>query len=122
MAGTPTIEALLAEWIAAFNSADLDKHMACYTPDATLFGSTDELQVGREAVRTYFAGRGPDVKVARYGMPLVRHVTPDVASTAGHVDFTNGGEAMPYRMTWLLVRSDGNWQIAQHHGSPRRGN
>ena len=44
---TPTIETLLAEWIAAFNSHDLDAHMELYTEDATLFGSVDELQVGR---------------------------------------------------------------------------
>lgn len=121
MTDTSTIEALLAKWIAAFNSGDLDEHMECYTPEATLFGSTDELQVGRDAVRAYFAGRGPEVKVARYDMPLVRHVAPDVASTAGHVDFTDDGKPMPYRMTWLLVREGGNWRIAQHHGSPRRG-
>lgn len=121
MADTQTIETLLAEWIAAFNSHDLDRHMACYTPEATLFGAVDELQVGRQAVRAYFAGRGPGVRVVRYDMPLVRHVAPDVVSTAGHVDFADGDQPMPYRMTWLLVRTDGNWRIAQHHGSPRRG-
>jgi ketosteroid isomerase-like protein len=46
-------------------------------------------------------------------------VTPDVVATAAHVDFADGDELMPYRMTWLLVKQGDNWRIAQHHGSPR---
>ena len=42
-----------------------------------------------------------------------------VAVTAGHVDFADGDQPMPYRVTWVLAKRDGNWQIAQHHGSPR---
>ena len=48
MTATPTLETLLAEWIAAFNAHDLDRHMQLYTEDAILFGSVDELQNGRE--------------------------------------------------------------------------
>ena len=60
MTATPTFEGLLKEWIEAFNSHDLDRHMALYTEDATLFGSVDELQVGRDAIRTYFGKRPLD--------------------------------------------------------------
>lgn len=121
MTGTPTIESLLAQWIEAFNSRDLDRHMALYTEDATLFGAVDALQVGREAIRSYFEKRGPDVRVAAYPMPRVAELGSDQAVTAGHVEFEDGASPMPYRMTWALVRKDGNWRIAQHHGSPRRG-
>ena len=121
MADTPTIESLLEQWIAAFNAHDLDRHMALYTENAMLFGSVDELQDGRAAIRRYFGGRGPGVHVARYGTPLVRHLSDDVAVTAAHVDFADGETPMPYRVSWTLVRRDGNWLIAQHHGSPRRG-
>ncbi len=121
MTETPTVGDLLAQWIDAFNSHDLDRHMALYTQDATLFGSVDELQLGREAIRSYFAGRGPDMRVKSYPMPHVRMLTHDFAATAGHVDFADGDVASPYRMTWLLVRQGGNWKITQHHGSPRRG-
>jgi uncharacterized protein (TIGR02246 family) len=121
MAQTSTPEALLAEWIAAFNAYDLDRHMRLYMENATLFGSTDELQVGREAIRAYFAKRPPTVRVVSYPMPRVTPVSPDLALTAGHVEFALGDEPMPYRMTWVLVRQDGQWRIAQHHGSPRLG-
>lgn len=121
MTATPTVESLLAQWIEAFNSHDLDSHMELYTEDATLFGSVDQLQVGRDAIRGYFGGRGPNVRVKSYPMPQVRQIAADVVVTAGHVDFADGEKPSPYRMTWVLVRRDGNWRITQHHGSPRRG-
>ena len=118
MPQTPTVELLHAAWVAAFNR-DLDAHMALYTDDATLFGSKPELSVGRAAIRAYFAALGPQVSVRRYPMPRVVYLPPDVAASAGHVDFADGETVMPYRMTWMLVRQAGNWRIAQHHGSPR---
>jgi len=121
MAATLTIESLHQQWVEAFNAHDLDRHMALYLPDALLFGAVDELQVGRAAIRLYFSKRSPLMRVARYDMPKVQVLAPDVAATAGHVDFADGAEAVPYRMTWALFRLDGNWRIAQHHGSPRRG-
>lgn len=120
MPGTPTVDSLLSQWIDAFNAHDLDRHMALYAEDAMLFGSTDTLQDGRDNIRAYFAGRGPGVRVARYHMPLVRHLGDDIAVTAAHVDFADGDTPMPYRVTWTLKRDGGNWRIVQHHGSPRR--
>jgi uncharacterized protein (TIGR02246 family) len=119
MTATPTVESLHAQWVEAFNSHDLNRHMDLYAEDAILFGAVDELQDGRTAIRNYFGGRGPGVRVKSYPMPQVRKVTADVAVTAGHVDFADDGTPSPYRMTWVLVRRDGNWKIAQHHGSPR---
>jgi uncharacterized protein (TIGR02246 family) len=121
MIDTPTVESLLARWIEAFNAHDLDRHLELYTEDATLFGSVDELQKGRTAIRSYFARLSPSVRVAAYPMPHVRQIGDDVAVTAGHVDFADGDQPSPYRMTWVLVRQAGNWRITQHHGSPRSG-
>lgn len=121
MTHTPTIDSLIAAWIEAFNAHDLERHMALYTPDAVLFGAVDALQDGREAIRAYFGGRGPEVRVRAYPEPQIRHVAVGVAVTAGPVDFADGDTPMPYRLTWTVVREDGNWRIAQHHGSPRRG-
>lgn len=120
MTATPTVESLHTQWVDAFNSHDLDRHMDLYTEDAMLFGSVDELQQDRNAIRAYFGKRPPGIRVKTYSMPLVRYPTADVAVTGGHVDFADGSELMPYRMTWVLVRRNGNWKIAQHHGSPRR--
>jgi uncharacterized protein (TIGR02246 family) len=116
---TPTIESLLEQWIAAFNAHDLESHLALYTEDATLFGAVPDLQIGRDAIRTYFGHRGPKVHVANYPLPHIVMISDNVASTAAHVDFADGDEPMPYRVTWMLVKQKGDWKIAQHHGSPR---
>ncbi|MCX7305838.1 MAG: SgcJ/EcaC family oxidoreductase [Hyphomicrobiales bacterium] len=121
MNATPTVETLLSEWIAAFNAHDLDRHMALYMEDAILFGSVDELQKGRARIRDYFGGRPAGMRVAAYPMPEVRQLTSDVAVTSGHVIFADGDKPSPYRMTWALVKKNGDWKIAQHHGSPQFG-
>jgi uncharacterized protein (TIGR02246 family) len=119
MPQTPTIEALLAAWIAAFNAHDLDAHASLYTEDAMLFGSRPDLSIGRAAIREYFAKRGPGVHVERYHKPHVVQLSPEAAATAAHMDFADGEIPSPYRVTWMLVKRGGNWLIAQHHGSPR---
>ncbi len=119
MPHTPTIEALHAAWIEAFNARDLDRHAALYTQDAMLFGSKADLSAGRAAIRAYFAARGPDVRVSHYPLPRIVQLSADTAATAAHVEFADGAKPMPYRLTWMLVKQDGNWRIAQHHGSPR---
>ncbi len=119
-AKTPTVEDLHAQWVAAFNSHDLDVHMDLYREDATLFGAVDELKIGRAAIRDYFGGRPPEIRVRKYVMPRVAYLSPDVAVTAGHVDFAIGDKLDPYRMTWVLTRGEHGWRIAQHHGSPRK--
>ncbi len=121
MTRTPTIEALHASWVAAFNSHDLDAHMSLYAEEATLFGSVDELQIGRAAIREYFGNRAADVRVKDYPLPRIAMLGEDTAVTAGHVDFAEGDRPSPYRMTWVLTRRNGDWRIIQHHGSPRRG-
>ena len=119
MPQTPTIEALVAAWVEAFNKHDLDTHVGLYTEDATLFGSRADLSIGRQAIRAYFSRLGSGVHVQRYHKPHVVQLTPEVAASAAYVDFADGETPSPYRMTWMLVKRDGNWPIAQHHGSPR---
>lgn len=121
MTDAPTIESLIAEWVDAFNAHDLARHVQLYTEDATLFGSTDDLQQGRAAIRSYFAGRPPGARVHHYPPPVITLIGETAATTAAHVDFADGATLMPYRLTWTLVRQAGNWKIAQHHGSPRSG-
>ena len=119
IASTPTTDSLIAAWVEAFNSRDLNAHIALYTEEATLFGSRPALSIGREAIRAYFATLGPEVRVVRYHTPHVTHPTAKTAAIAAYVDFADGAVPSPYRMTWMVVQRDGDWRIAQHHGSPR---
>jgi uncharacterized protein (TIGR02246 family) len=119
MPETPTIEALHAAWVDAFNRHDLEAHGALYTADAMMFGSTPDLVLGREGVRAYFAKRPPGMQVRNYPLPRISQLTPESAATAAYVDFADGDKVFPFRITWMLVKRNGNWLIAQHHGSPR---
>jgi uncharacterized protein (TIGR02246 family) len=119
MTRTPTIEALRAAWIEAFNNRDLETHARLYTADATLFGSRAALSIGRAAIRDYFARLGEGVRVKRYHDPHIVKLGADIAAASGYVDFADGETPSPYRMTWMLVKHEGDWLIAQHHGSPR---
>ena len=83
MAGTPTIDDLIAQWSEAVNARDLDRHMALYTPDAMLFGAVDALQDGREAIRGYSANRGLGVRAKSYPSPRVLEISDGVAATGG---------------------------------------
>ena len=62
-----------------------------------------------------------DVDVALDDFPPqeVHRSGPDTIIAAGYWRFLFGGEARPYRLTWTIVRSDGQWLIAAHHASPR---
>lgn len=119
MSPTPTLDSLRTQWVDAFNSHDLDTHVGLYTPDAMLFGSHDEMYRGQEGVRRYFGGQPALASVRSYPAPVVVQISEDVAVTAGYIDFADGEMLLPYRLTWTVVRLDGNWRIAQHHGAPR---
>ena len=57
---TEDASAVIDQWVAAFNSGDVEKMVATYAPDATLYGTLNpNLASGHEALRTYF---GPPAK------------------------------------------------------------
>lgn len=120
MISTPTIESVHAQWVTAYNTHDLDLHVALYTEDATLFGGRPDLMFGHEGIRAYFSQFGEQDRVNAFPAPHVVMIRDDIAALSGYVDFFDNGQIVPYRMTWLLVKQNGDWKIAQHHGSPRR--
>ena len=106
-------------WSRAFAARDIDAIVSLYSEDALLFGSTPDLFLGREGVRAYFAGLRADVALDDFPRQDVHRSGPDTIIAAGYWRFFFGGEARPYRLTWTIVRSDGEWRIAAHHASPR---
>lgn len=82
---------------------------------------------GREEVRDYFArafeGKYKNTQVM--GKPIsIRVLGPDVAillSQGGVLEAgeTEVSEAGAIRASWLVVRRDGQWQLAAYQNSPR---
>lgn len=56
----PTAATVVAEQVDAFNARDLDRFLATYAADAVVTGVTPEPLVGRDALRTFYAGRFED--------------------------------------------------------------
>jgi uncharacterized protein (TIGR02246 family) len=107
-----------AQWEQVYNSGDADKFVALYTKDATLFGSTSQLFNGSEGVRAYYSKIPPGIKV-KMGDQQAIAVGSNVLLSSGFADFTlKNGTVIPYRLTLALVKVDGRWLVAQHHGSP----
>src|SRR5882724_5503658 len=107
-----------AQWEQVYNSGDADKFVALYTKDAMLFGSTAQLFTGPEGVRTYFSKLPPGIKT-KMGDQQAIAVGPNVLLSSGFADFTlKDGTVLPFRLTFAIVKVDGQWLIAQHHGSP----
>jgi len=107
-----------AQWEQVYNSGDADKFVALYTRDATLFGSTAQLFSGPDGVRAYFSKLPPGIK-AKMGEQQAIAVGSNVLLSSGFAEFTlKDGTVIPYRLTLALVKVDGQWLIAQHHGSP----
>jgi ketosteroid isomerase-like protein len=89
-----------------------------YTKDAMMFGSTAQLFTGTDGVRTYFSKLPAGIKVKMGNQQAIAH-GPDLLFSSGFADFTlANGTVLPYRLTLALVKVDGKWLVAQHHGSP----
>lgn len=107
-----------AQWEQVYNSGDIDKFVALYTKDATLFGSTPQLFTGSDGVRVYYSKLPPGIKV-KMGDQRAIAVGSNVLLSSGFADFTlKDGTVIPFRLTLALEKVDGQWLIAQHHGSP----
>jgi hypothetical protein len=113
--------ALRRKWQDIFNAGQIEPLLLLYAPDGHLFGSQAELYAGRDNIRTYFANLPlsdfiGDMKDHSAIMP-----TENVLISSGFVDFARRGrQVVPFRLSLTWVRMQGDWLIAQHHGSARR--
>jgi len=110
--------AVRATWEQTFNSGDADKIATLYTKNAMMFGSTAQLFTGADGVRMYFSQLPAGTKVKMGEQQAIAH-GPDLLFSSGFANFTlSDGTVLPYRLTLALVKVDGKWLVAQHHGSP----
>jgi len=69
-----------------------------------------------QVVEAVAAGAMDDVRVVADDVDI--HVEGDVAWAEGHGRFMRaGGGERSARMTWVLVREDGQWKFVQSHAS-----
>lgn len=110
--------AVRANWEKVYNAGNVDAFVALYTPDAHLFGSTPQLATGADGVRGYFTKLPPGIQV-KMGDQKAIAAGPNVLLSSGFAEFSlKNGTVLPFRLTFAMVKIDGKWLIAQHHGSP----
>lgn len=117
------VSAIIAKWCAGFERLDAETLGLLYSRNAFFFGSNPNLYRGRDGVAAYFNGLPrwtsqraafSEVMAAEIGRDLI-----NMAATASF--FLDGGETptLAVKITWVMVREDGDWKIASHHVSSK---
>jgi uncharacterized protein (TIGR02246 family) len=116
------VSGIIARWAAAFTRLDAKTLASLYSKNAFFFGSNPKLYRGTDGVQAYFEG------LPRWSTPTVQfadvntiNAAPDVINVAGTANFMveAGVEPLTVKITWVIVREDGEWKIASHHVSSK---
>ncbi len=116
------VSTVIAKWCAGFAALDATALSSLYAKDAFFFGSNPKLYRGRDGVADYVNGlprwRSP---TATFSDVVSAQVAPDVVNMGALVTFDLAGQRpeLVVKMSWVLVREDGDWKIANHHASSR---
>jgi ketosteroid isomerase-like protein len=114
------VPTIIEKWCAGFARLDAQALSSLYSKSAFFFGSNPRLYRGREGVADYFDGlprwRSPS---AAFSQVLALHVGPDLINMAATVTFDLAGEreGLVVKMSWVILREDGDWKILNHHAS-----
>jgi uncharacterized protein (TIGR02246 family) len=116
------VSGIMGQWAAAFTKLDAATLASLYSRNAFFFGSNPRLYRGRDGVQAYFDG------LPRWSSPSVQftdvstaQAAPDVINVAGTATFLvePGAEPLTVKITWVIVREDGEWKIVSHHVSSK---
>jgi uncharacterized protein (TIGR02246 family) len=117
-----TVSGIIEKWSAGFGKLDADALASLYSKNAFFFGSNPSLYRGQEGVAAYFNA------LPRWHSPAVEfsdvratQVNADLINVAGMASFVvgDGAEPLSVKITWVIVREDGDWRIVSHHVSSR---
>lgn len=114
------VSGIMEKWAAAFTRLDAAALASLYSKNAFFFGSNPTFYRGNDGVKAYFEGlprwQSPSVEFADV---RTAQATPDLINVAGIATFTIEHDAEPLvvKLTWVIVREDGDWKIVSHHVS-----
>jgi uncharacterized protein (TIGR02246 family) len=116
------VSGIIERWSAAFYKLDADALASLYSQSAFFFGSNPRLYRGKDGVAAYFNG------LPRWSSPAVQFIDvvtatagADVINVAGTASFVvePGAPTLSVKITWVIVREDGDWKIVSHHVSSK---
>ncbi|MEH2501806.1 uncharacterized protein (TIGR02246 family) [Bradyrhizobium sp. AZCC 1578] len=121
-AADDAVSTIIEKWSAAFRKLDADALAALYSRHALFYGSNPTLYRGSEGVVAYFNAlprwRAPTVQFTDV---MIAQVSSDLINFAGIANFDLGEEVSPLsvKITWVILREDGDWKIVSHHVSSK---
>jgi ketosteroid isomerase-like protein len=116
------VSGITAKWAAEFSKLDAKALASLYSKHAFFFGSNPNLYRGNNGVQAYFEGlprwRSPSVQFADVKTVQAASDLINVAGTANFV-VEEKAEPLVVKITWVIVREDGDWKIVSHHVSSK---
>ena len=111
---------IIANWSAAFANLDADALSSLYSKHALFYGSNPTLYRGRDGVKSYFAGLPHwDSKSVAFTDVSTDSAGPDLVNMAGTANFSVDGSPLTVKITWVIIRAEGDWKIVSHHVSSK---
>lgn len=116
------VSAIIAKWCAGFATLDAAALSSLYAKNAFFFGSNPKLYRGRDGVAAYFNGlprwRKPS---AVFSEVSAAPAGPGLINMGATITFDLAGErdALVVKMSWVIMREDGDWKIVNHHASSK---
>jgi uncharacterized protein (TIGR02246 family) len=116
------VSGIMERWAAHFSKLNADTQASLYSKNALFFGSKPTLYRGQDGVASYFKGlpkwRSREVQFTDV---VVVPAGDDVINVAGIANFVidEGATNLSVKITWVIVREDGDWKIVSHHVSSR---
>jgi len=116
------VAGIMGKWAVAFSKLDAKALASLYSKNAFFFGSNPSFYRGKDGVQAYFEG------LPRWQSPSVQftdvrtaQASPDLINVAGTASFVVERDAEPLvvKITWVIVREDGDWKIVSHHVSSK---
>jgi uncharacterized protein (TIGR02246 family) len=116
------VSGIMARWAENFSKFDADVQASLYSKNALFFGSKPTLYRGRDGVASYFNGLPKwRSRQVQFTDVVVVPAGDDVINVAGIANFVidEGATNLSVKITWVIVREDGDWKIVSHHVSSR---
>jgi ketosteroid isomerase-like protein len=116
------VSGIMERWAENFSRFDTDAQASLYSKNALFFGSNPTLYRSRDGVASYFKALPKwRSRQVRFADVVAVAVNPDVINVGGIANFVadEGAINLSVKITWVIVREDGDWKIVSHHVSSK---
>ena len=116
------VSGIMAKWADNFSKFDAEAQASLYSKNALFFGSKPTLYRGQDGVASYFNGLAKwSSRDVTFTDVVAVPAGNDVINVAGIANFVidKGATNLSVKITWVIVREDGDWKIVSHHVSSK---